>query len=156
MVEHIPSLYTKKPTLQELYTAEPELFDEMELPEDFSTDTVGAYIVQKWGSLETIFPTAAEAAGAIKLWSLTRVNAWDRMWAALQADYEPLENYSMLETMTDDTTVREYGKTTTRTPNLTHGKSGTETTTPNLTETETPNTTDTTDSSRVLAMPSRK
>ena len=54
-------------------------------------------------------------------------------------EYDPIENYSMVEQMTNDTTKNEYGKTRTRTNNLSHSKTGTETDTPNITETQTPN-----------------
>lgn len=66
---------------------------------------------------------------------------WAKLWATLNAEYNPLYNYDMTEAMTDDETVREYGKTTTRTPTLTHTKTGSEANSPNVTETETPNVT---------------
>lgn len=43
---------------------------------------------------------------------------WSRMWEALQAVYEPIENYAMKEVMSDNETSTVYGKTNTRTPNL--------------------------------------
>lgn len=58
---------------------------------------------------------------------------WIKLWDTMNFEYNPIENYSMVETMTDDTTVTEYGKT--------HTIDGTNTRTPNLTETETPNVT---------------
>lgn len=58
---------------------------------------------------------------------------WTKLWDTMNFEYNPIENYSMVETMTDDTTVTEYGKT--------HTVDGTTTRTPNLTETETPNLT---------------
>lgn len=60
---------------------------------------------------------------------------WKRMWDALQAQYEPIENYSMIETMTDNKTVHTYGKSTTRTDDLSHARTGTDTRTPSLTVT---------------------
>lgn len=66
---------------------------------------------------------------------------WEKQWETLSLVYDPIENYSMTETMTDDETITEYGKTETRTDNLNHAKTGTETVTPNTTETTTPNLT---------------
>lgn len=57
---------------------------------------------------------------------------WTKEWNTLSASYNPIENYSMKETMTDDETVTTYGKT--------HTKTGTETEAPNVTDTRTPNT----------------
>lgn len=59
---------------------------------------------------------------------------WSKLWATLTVDYNPIQNYDMTETMTDDETVTEYGKSNTRTDNLTatrtddlaHVKTGTE------------------------------
>lgn len=50
--------------------------------------------------------------------ALNGVN-WAKEWATLSAQYDPIENYSMLEVMTNDETVTEYGKTHTRTDNTT-------------------------------------
>lgn len=68
---------------------------------------------------------------------------WGKQYATLLAEYNPIENYSMVEQMTDDETVTEYGKTVERTNDLTHAKTGTETTTPDITEVTTPNLTNT-------------
>lgn len=106
-----------------------------------------------------------------------RINGvnWSKLWDTLSFQYDPISNYDMTETMTDDETVSEYGKSTThtnnltdtrtdnltytkdgtetetkdltdqRTDNLTHTKEGTETQTPLTTETTTPNLTTTKD-----------
>ena len=68
---------------------------------------------------------------------------WGKQWETLSFVYDPIENYSMQEKMTDDKTVDEYGKTRTRTDNLQHTKTGTEQDTPNLKDTVTPNLTTT-------------
>lgn len=44
---------------------------------------------------------------------------WAKQWETLIVEYNPIENYSMVETMTDDTKVTDYGRTSTRTDNLT-------------------------------------
>lgn len=76
---------------------------------------------------------------------------WEKQYATLAAEYNPIENYNMVESMNDDITEIEHGHVLTRvldttderTPNiteertddLTHGKTGTETTSPDLTTT---------------------
>lgn len=64
---------------------------------------------------------------------------WDKMWDTLKFTYDPIENYSMTEIMTADERKRYYGKTNTRTDNLTSRNSGTNRTDPNLTDTESVN-----------------
>ena len=66
---------------------------------------------------------------------------WSKQWATTQLTYNPINNYDMSERMVNDTHVTQYGKTETRTNNLAHGKTGTETESPNLTETRTDNLT---------------
>ena len=43
---------------------------------------------------------------------------WIKLWATMQFEYNPIENYDMEEQMSDDITEFEYGKTNTRTANL--------------------------------------
>lgn len=52
---------------------------------------------------------------------------WVKLYAVFSAEYNPIENYSMVENMTDDVTEKDYGHTNTRTNNLSHTKTGTET-----------------------------
>ena len=66
---------------------------------------------------------------------------WAKLYASMQFEYDPIENYDMLEIMTNDATVKQYGRTVTRTDNLTHAKSGADTLTHNTTETRTDNLT---------------
>lgn len=62
------------------------------------------------------------------------IRNWSKLWATLSFSYDPIQNYSMTEQMSDDETVTEYGKTrirtdnlsSQRTDNLTHSKTGTE------------------------------
>lgn len=143
--KHIPSLYSPKPTLATLYEDDSTLFSSMQFPTGLDASTVAAFLLHRYGSLDTIYDEAAEAKAGFALWSTVMLPNWTSMWEALQAEYEPLNNYSMRETMTNDVTQKAYGKTTTRTDNLSHTKTGNDTNTPNLTETETPNITNSRD-----------
>ena len=75
---------------------------------------------------------ANQAVLASVIFSLFGVN-WSKEWETLSQQYDPIANYDMTETMTNDETVTEYGKTHTLTDNLTHAKTGTETDAPNVT-----------------------
>lgn len=70
-------------------------------------------------------------------------NSWTRLYDLSKSQYEPLENYNMVENMTNDQTVHQKGTTSTRTDNLSTAKNGTDTETKNLTDTETVALTDT-------------
>ena len=62
---------------------------------------------------------------------------WGKEFDTLIAQYNPIENYNMVEQMTNDITSILYGHQNQRTNNLSDAKTGTETTAPNLTNTET-------------------
>ena len=59
---------------------------------------------------------------------------WSKEWATLSLQYDPIENYSMIEKMTNDTTTTDYGHVNTREDDLTYGKTGTETRVLDLTD----------------------
>lgn len=67
------------------------------------------------------------------------IKHWIGLYNTLKFEYNPIENYNMEERMVNDETVHEYDSENLRTDNLTHGKSGTDTLTPNTTETLTIN-----------------
>lgn len=52
------------------------------------------------------------------IWQMYGKN-WVKEYATLSAEYNPIENYSMTESMTNDKTVIDYGRTATTTPDLT-------------------------------------
>ena len=54
---------------------------------------------------------------------------WAKEWATLAAQYNPIENYSMREVMTNDTTEDTFGHVNTREYDTEHAKTGTETAT---------------------------
>lgn len=64
---------------------------------------------------------------------------WVKAFATLNFEYNPIENYAMLEVMTDDNRKRFYGKTSTRTDNLTSRNAGTTRNDPDITETDSGN-----------------
>lgn len=45
---------------------------------------------------------------------------WAKQWETLIVEYNPIENYRMVENMTDDIKTTDYGRTSTRTDNLTN------------------------------------
>lgn len=86
--------------------------------------------------------SADRATVASVVFALNNEN-WTKLYNTLSFQYDPIENYSMVEVMTNDQTVTQYGKTNTRTDNLSHSKTGTEQTGYNSTDTRTDNLTHT-------------
>lgn len=107
---------------------------------NISGDKFISPLVRKMKSGDTL--TTAEMkllAGVI--YTLYKDN-WEKEWETMNLQYNPIENYNMLEKMSDDITTDEYGRTHTRTDNTTHAKTGTETESRNLTDRNTPNVTE--------------
>lgn len=108
---------------------------DLEYHGNFSGDKIISPLVEKIKSGDTLTETEMNML-AMAILSVYGTN-WAKQWETLSLEYNPIENYRMVETMTDDETVTEYGKSTTRTDNLTHRKTGTETDTPDITESRT-------------------
>ena len=62
---------------------------------------------------------------------------WTKLYNTLFLEYNPIQNYDMIEQMIDDETITEYGKTNTHTGTITTEHTGTDTETPNITESDT-------------------
>ena len=64
---------------------------------------------------------------------------WSKLWDTMMFEYNPISNYDMEEHLTNDATVTQYGKQSTRTDALQHTRTGTEGLQHGLTETRTDN-----------------
>ena len=112
---------------------------DLEYHGNVSGDKIISPLVEKIKSGDTLTETEKTML-ATSILAVCGVN-WGKQWETMSFEYSPIENYRMVERMTNDETVTKYGKSTTRTDNLTHVKTGTETQTDNLTDTTTPNLT---------------
>lgn len=106
----------------------------------YSGDKIVSPFVRKMVSAtEATAEEAGRLAGAIFGMFST---SWNKEWATLSAQYNPIENYSMVEQMTGDTTQDTFGHTNTRTLANSHTKTGTEALSESVTGTRTDNLTD--------------
>ena len=112
---------------------------DMEYHGNVSGDKIISPLVEKIKSEDTLTETEKTML-ATSILAVCGVN-WGKQWETLSFEYSPIENYRMVERMTNDETVTEYGKSTTRTDNLTHKKTGTETADIDETDTRTDNLT---------------
>ena len=83
------------------------------------------YRLLQVGENETL--TAGNVTTLAKIIANRYGRQWVKLAAVFEAEYNPIENYSMTETMTDDVKETVYGHVNTRENDLTHEKSGTET-----------------------------
>lgn len=105
------------------------IFDNLTLPEDLNDDDTKALLIDtilyKYGDAPLFSPDPSVVKFYIGRWSARRVPLWERYYAAITAEYDPLSNY-------DRTEKREltHGKKVTYGGTITDGTSGTITDTP--------------------------
>ena len=125
-------------TILGLYNYDTSIFENLTVPAGVDAATAINSICMDNAELEIMYPEPETMKFLIGLWSTRMLPIWERVLAAITAEYNPLENYNRTENWSDteeeDTTNSQTGNNT-RTPNLT------ETRTPNVTDTRTPNIT---------------
>ena len=87
-----------------LYTYDDTLFDNMAFPDDFTEDDKELFInnlLMECAELEVLFTDPDFMKNAIGVWSAKEVYVWNRLYEAVTADYDPIENYNRHEE-TDD------------------------------------------------------
>lgn len=79
---------------------DPTIFDGVILPEDYDRDALLAEIMSRSGELYTYHQVPYVLKENIRLWFSRNFLNFDRMMAALMADYNPIENYDRHEDWT--------------------------------------------------------
>lgn len=87
------------------------IFDNMALPEGVALADVADHIIYKYGDAPLFTPDPDVIKFYIGRWSARRLPLWERYKAAIEIEYNPIENYDRQEEST-------------RTPNLTHTQTG--------------------------------
>ena len=128
-----------------LYTYDNTLFNNMAYPSMFTTEDKTTFLnnlLMEVAELEVIYTDPSFMKFAIENWSKKELYTWDRIYAAANAEYDPIENYNRMETSTDTTEgTRKHTGTDTTT------NTGTDTTTNSGTDTVTNSGKDTTQAS---------
>lgn len=88
-------------TIKGLYDYDPSLFDGMSWPAGVSAVDVLPELTAELAELEVIYPAVGTMKASIASWSKSRVGAWNRIAAALDAEYDPVENYDRYEDWND-------------------------------------------------------
>lgn len=108
-----------------LYNNDPTVLDLMVFPEGFTANqikTTKDNILIECAELEFLYPNPTVAKTIIGVWSAKEKPYWDRVYAAAQAEYNPIENYRRNETETI-----EDGRTEQHSGNDVNTASGTDT-----------------------------
>ena len=94
------------------------VFDNMHLPTGISLDEVVDDIIFKYGDAPLFCPDPAVLKYYIERWSDHRLPLWERFIAAVNAQYNPIENYNRYEL---SETSLKYGHKITTDDDVTHG-----------------------------------
>ena len=116
-----------------LYNNDPTVLDMMVFPDGFTADQkqiTKENILIECAELEFLYPAPEVAKTIIGIWSRKEVPYWNRVYAASQAEYNPIENYRRNETETveDGRTEEHSGNDVSRASGTdTNAKTGTDT-----------------------------
>lgn len=99
-----------------LYRWNNSLFDNMVLPENFTQrDDLIDNLLLECAELEILYPDFDFMKFAIGAWSKKQLPVWEKLFATLSYDYDPIANYDRKE-LWEDVEVRDIRTETT--PNL--------------------------------------
>lgn len=116
-------------TVMGLYNYDNTIFENLMLPDGVDKPTLVDNIILETAELECIYPTPVFLKTAIGLWSNVQFLTWDRVYTAMNLEYNPIENYDRQETETTTGTRAHSGKdTTTRSGTVSETGSTTEST----------------------------
>ena len=94
-----------------LYNYDSTIFDDFALPNSVASRKAEFVdeIMSELGQLEALYPNAEVFKRILKAWSNTRLTEWQRVEAALTAEYNPIHNFDRTEDYTDTNTEKETG-----------------------------------------------
>lgn len=101
-----------------LYRADNTLFDNLVLPVGVDKDTLIAEIISECADLEVLYPDSDYMKMLIGYWSGGMLDNWQKMFDALEQNYDPLNSYRKEtthhggKTNTSTNSVKAYNEST--------------------------------------------
>lgn len=83
-----------------LYQWDNTLFSLLSLPEGLDKDALVDFILAECSDLEILYPNPEVLKGLIGVWSATEQYTWGKLYATMQLQYNPIDNYDRTETRT--------------------------------------------------------
>ena len=83
-----------------LYQWDNTLFSLLTLPEGLDKSTLIDFILSECSDLEILYPNPEVLKGLIGVWSVTQQYSWGKLYATMQLEYNPIDNYDRTETRT--------------------------------------------------------
>lgn len=95
-------------TVMGLYNYDNTIFNTMYIPVGADRQIIIDTIIMETAELECIYPSPAFMKQAVTMWGSTMQPTFDRVWSAINIQYNPIENYDRQETESS-TANREHG-----------------------------------------------
>lgn len=83
---------------------DPTILDGMTIPNGLNLDTLKNNIILECAELEVLYSAPSFFRWAVDAWSLKESPTWEKMYKALQIEYNPLENYDRSESWSESGT----------------------------------------------------
>lgn len=93
-----------------LYNWDDTLFDGLILPDGLDHDYVVKNLMLELAELQVVYPDPEFMKEAIRLWSYTKRQQWQKLYDALQHDYDPLWNKDATYKETETRNLKGTGK----------------------------------------------
>lgn len=93
---------------------DPTIWDDFSIPAEADRQAAIDYICLHCAELSLVYTDPEILRQQIKLWTIANTTAWNRMWAALEEEYNPLHNYDRHEQWSDAGTAQATGSNTTK------------------------------------------
>lgn len=106
-----------------LYNWDSSIFDGFSLPDTVDAETLRNLIFSETAELEVLYSDPSIFNMVLRSWSKSRLGDWKRIESALNAEYNPIENYDRTETHSDVYT-RNLAEKVTNTSTETHAENG--------------------------------
>lgn len=87
-----------------LYQHSPDIFDLFKLPGGVSLDSVRDNILMELAELELLYPSGTFMKTAIGIWSTKQLPVWEKLYATINLEYNPIYNYDRTEEWTEEET----------------------------------------------------
>ena len=97
-------------TIMGMYDYDNTIFDSLTLPEGINKTTAVEEIVMECAELECLYPSVPFLKRAVGIWSATMQSSFNRVWTAINLEYDPIENYNRIEEESTSGTRQHSGQ----------------------------------------------
>lgn len=94
-----------------LYNYDNSIFNLFVVPDGMDKELIINNILLECAEMEIIYPEPDIMKNAIGLWSNKQLESWERMYKAMQLEYDPIYNYDRFEEWLDSNTATTHANT---------------------------------------------